>query len=159
MEAVILCGLQGAGKSTLCREHYWDTHVRINYDMLRTRHREWLLLMACLEAKQSLVIDATNPTAQDRARYIPACKAAGFRVIGIEFRVDLATAIARNAGRSGRARVPEVALRATAKKLQPLDYAEGFDEIRVIDVAVPHDTPDTQVGGRGYSNDDPNAKN
>lgn len=135
MEAVILCGIQGAGKSTLCRDHYWDTHVRINYDMLRTRHREWLLVMACLEARQALVIDATNPTAKDRARYIHPCKGAGFRIVGIELRVGLTTAIARNASRQGRACVPEVAIRATARRFEPLTYAEGFDEIQIIDIS------------------------
>lgn len=129
MEAVILSGLQAAGKSTLCRERYWDTHVRINYDMLRTRNREWLLLSACIEARQPVVIDATNPTAEDRARYILPCKCAAFRIIGVEFHVDVETAIARNARRIGRARVPEVAIRATAGKMQPLNEAEGFDEI------------------------------
>lgn len=129
MEAVILCGIQAAGKSTLCRERYWDTHIRINYDMLRTRHREWLLLSACIDARQPVVIDATNPSAEDRARYILPCKRAAYRIIGIEFRVDIETAVARNSRRLGKARVPEIAIWATARKLEPLTQAEGFDEI------------------------------
>jgi predicted kinase len=68
MEAIILAGIQGAGKSTFSRDRYWDTHIRINYDMLRTRHREKLLIEACLEAKQSFVVDATNPLMADRER-------------------------------------------------------------------------------------------
>jgi predicted kinase len=28
MEAVILCGIQGTGKSTFCRERFFDTHRR-----------------------------------------------------------------------------------------------------------------------------------
>lgn len=128
-QAVILCGLQGAGKSSFCREHYWDSHIRINYDMLRTRHREALLLTACLEARQSLVVDATNPTAADRARYIEPCRRAGFRVVGVEFRIDTELACLRNAARSGRARVPDKAIFATAAKLEPLAFSEGFDEI------------------------------
>jgi predicted kinase len=129
MEAIILCGLQGAGKSTFCRERYWDSHVRINYDMLRTRHRESILLSACIAARQPLVVDATNPTAEDRARYIVPCKQAAFRIIGIEFRVSTEFAIARNARREGRARVPEKAIWATAGKFIPLSLAEGSDEI------------------------------
>jgi predicted kinase len=72
MEAIILSGIQGAGKSTLCRERYWDSHIRISYEMLRTRHREKVLLEACLFAKQSFVVDATNPTPADRARSLRA---------------------------------------------------------------------------------------
>ena len=43
MEAVILIGIQGSGKSTFYRERFFDTHVRINLDMLKTRQREKLL--------------------------------------------------------------------------------------------------------------------
>jgi predicted kinase len=136
MEAIILSGLQGAGKSTFCRQRYWDSHVRINYDMLRTRHRESILLTACITARQPLVVDATNPTAEDRARYIAPCKQAAFRIIGIEFRVSTALAIARNAQRTGRARVPEKAIWATAAKFTPLSFAEGFDEIWLATAAA-----------------------
>jgi len=41
MEAVIFVGLQAAGKSTFYRERFFDTHVRINLDMLRTRRSVW----------------------------------------------------------------------------------------------------------------------
>lgn len=129
MEAIILCGPQGAGKSTFCRERYWDSHVRINYDMLRTRRREAILLAACIEARQPFVVDATNPAALDRARYLLPAASAGFRLVGIEFRVATETALVRNAGRMGRARVPDKAVWATARKMESLSFAEGFDEI------------------------------
>jgi predicted kinase len=69
MEAIILMGLQGAGKSTFYQTYFFNTHIRINLDMLKTRHREKTLLQACLEAKQSFVIDNTNPKFEDRSRY------------------------------------------------------------------------------------------
>ncbi len=53
--------------------------------MLRTRHREQFLVKACLGAKQSFVVDNTNVTRADRARYIPLARAAEFRVIGYYF--------------------------------------------------------------------------
>jgi len=134
MEAVILTGIQGAGKSTFCRERYWDSHIRLNYDMLRTRHREHLLLKACIEAKQSFAVDATNPTAKDRARYIGPAKAARFRVVGIEFRISLEEALQRNNQRQGKERIPDKGINATAKRLEPLDFDEGFDEIWIAHV-------------------------
>ncbi len=144
MEAIILCGPQGAGKSTFCHERYWNSHVRINYDMLRTRRRESILLAACIEARQPFVIDATNPTAADRARYLQPAAQAGFRLVGIEFRIAIATALARNAQRTGRARVPEKAIWATAKKMEPLAFAEGFDEIWLANTG-PHEIVLTQA--------------
>jgi predicted kinase len=49
MEAVIFCGIQGAGKNTFFKEHFFRTHVRISPDLLRTRHREKVFLNACLD--------------------------------------------------------------------------------------------------------------
>jgi predicted kinase len=136
MEALILSGIQGAGKSTFCRERYWDSHIRISYEMLRTRHREKVLLEACLFAKQSFVVDSTNPTPADRARYLAPAKAAGFRVIGIEFHIGLDLALARNAIRLGKRRIPDKAIRAILKKMVPLNRDEGFEEILIAEVTA-----------------------
>ncbi len=79
MEAVIFIGIQASGKSSFFRERFFDTHVRINLDMLRTRRREALLVAACLEAGQSFVVDNTNTQPSDRARHVGPARAAGFR--------------------------------------------------------------------------------
>jgi predicted kinase len=70
METVLLIGIQGAGKSTFYLQRFFHTHVRLSLDLLRTRHRERTLLEACLGAGQPLVVDNTNVTAAERARYI-----------------------------------------------------------------------------------------
>ncbi|HWE94100.1 MAG TPA: hypothetical protein VG269_09070 [Tepidisphaeraceae bacterium] len=49
MEAVIFCGVQGSGKSTFFRERFFDTHLRLNLDMLRTRHRGTLFAFRVAE--------------------------------------------------------------------------------------------------------------
>ena len=85
MEAVIFVGLQGAGKSTFYRERFFDTHLRLSLDMLKTRHRERLLLRTCVESRLPFVVDNTNPTRAERRVYIQAAKEAGFRVIGYYF--------------------------------------------------------------------------
>jgi predicted kinase len=132
MEAVIFTGIQASGKSTFYRERFYDTHVRINLDMLRTRNREAILVQACLRAKQRFVVDNTNPSRLDRARYIAPAKAAGFRVISYYFEVDLPGSIARNAGREGKARIPVFGIHGTRRKLEPPESDEGFDEIHVV---------------------------
>ena len=86
MEAVVFIGIQGAGKSTFYKRRFVDTHIRINLDMLKTRHREELLVKACLEAKQPFVVDKTNASIEERARYIQAAKASYFRLVGYYFR-------------------------------------------------------------------------
>jgi predicted kinase len=129
MEAVVLCGLQATGKSTFCKERFYGTHVRLNLDMLRTRHREGILLHACIEAKQPFVIDNTNPTRAERALYIAAAKAAGFRIVGYNFESKIGDALQRNAERIGDRRVREAGIRATAARLELPAMIEGFDSM------------------------------
>jgi predicted kinase len=132
VEAHIFCGVQATGKSSFFRERFFDTHVRINLDMLRTRHREETLLAACLAAKQPFVVDNTNPTRADRARYIVPARAAGMRVIGWYFASSIAEALARNAARSGAQRIPDAGIRGTHARLELPRWDEGFDELHYV---------------------------
>ena len=131
-EAVIFIGIQAAGKSTFYASRFQRTHVRINLDMLRTRTREGILLKACLDAGQSFVIDNTNPTRADRARYLAPAKEYGFRTVGCYFRSSVSDSIHRNAGRRDGERVPDVAIRGTHARLELPAYSEGFDELLYV---------------------------
>ena len=126
MEAVIFVGIQATGKSTFFKSRFADTHIRLNLDMLKTRHREKILLNAMLESKQSFVVDNTNPTKKDRARFIGPAKDAKFRVIGFYFQSRVSEALARNRERSGKSIVPDAAIRATVAKLERPSYDEGY---------------------------------
>nr|WP_137939296.1 AAA family ATPase [Chitinivorax sp. B] len=132
MEAVILIGLQATGKSTFVKQRLYDTHLRLNLDMLKTRHREALLLNCCIQAKQSFVVDNTNPTATDRARYIQPAKAAGFKIVGYYFSSKLEDALVRNTHRPTHQQVPDAGLRATLRKLERPSYKEGFDHLYYV---------------------------
>jgi predicted kinase len=129
MEAVVLCGVQGSGKTTLYRERFLDTHVRVSMDLLRTRAREEAFLNLCLQTQQRFVVDNTNPTAADRRRYIEPARAAGFKVIGYLVEVDAAEALARNDERVGKRRVPVGGVIGTARRLIRPTPEEGFDEL------------------------------
>jgi predicted kinase len=129
MEAIVLCGLQGAGKTTLYRDRWLETHVRISMDLLRTRAREAALLELCLGSRQPFVVDNTNPTVADRRRYVEPARAAGFRVVAYLVDASPSEALAGNAGRAGRARVPDRGVLGTAKRLIRPAPEEGFDEL------------------------------
>lgn len=103
--------------------------MRLSLDMLRTRHREDILLDACLRAKQPFVIDNTNPTRAERQKYISAAKAHRFRVICYHFETELEPALERNRLRPGKENIPEVGVRSTHKKFEIPSMDEGFDEI------------------------------
>ena len=134
MEAVIFIGVQASGKTSFYRERFFETHLRLSLDMLKTRARESVLLKACLNARQPFVIDNTNMLAAERAAYITGAKAAGFRVVGYYFRTALRAAIARNKQRADKRPIPVPGLIGTFKRLQSPAIGEGFDELFSVEL-------------------------
>lgn len=132
MEAVIFIGIQAAGKTSFYRERFFETHIRLSMDMLRTRHREQLLVRACVEAKQPFVIDNTNVRAEERACYIALARPARFRIVGYVFQAAPAEALARNELRVGKARIPEKGVLSTYKRFERPQLAEGFDQLLLV---------------------------
>ena len=118
MEAVIFCGLQAAGKTTLYRDRFAATHEHVSLDVLGSRAREASLIEACLEEGRPFVVDNTNPTVADRRRYIEAARRAGFKVIGYLVEGD---------GRSVHVGPGPAA--ATARRFVRPAPEEGFDEL------------------------------
>lgn len=129
MEMLLFTGIQASGKTTFYLQRFFDTHVRISMDLLRTRHREFLFMQACLKSRQRFVVDNTNPTRIERARYIEAARAAKFRVVGYFFEPEPALCWERNQARGGRRRVPAAGLFGTLQRLQRPQMDEGFDEL------------------------------
>ena len=130
---VIMMGVQGSGKSTFYARYLAQDFVRVNLDTLKTRNRERLLIEECLKNERSYAVDNTNPTRADRERYIPAARERGWRVIGYLMRTKVENCLARNRGREGKARVPDVAIYATSRKLEWPSYEEGFDELYLVE--------------------------
>jgi predicted kinase len=134
MEAIIFIGIQGSGKSTFYKQRFADSHVRINLDMLKTRHREQYLVHACLVAKQPFVVDNTNPTREDRRRYIEPARAAGFKVVGYYFSSEVEACQERNASRPGRQAIPLPGLLGTYGRLEEPRRDEGFDDLYSVEI-------------------------
>ena len=135
MEAVVFCGIQASGKTTYYAQHFLHTHVRISLDLLRTRHRERLFLDACLASQMRFVVDNTNPTRAERARYVGPALARGYRVIAYLFDTDTDAALARNAGRGGRRAVPASGLLGTRRRLEAPERDEGFEAVFCVPLA------------------------
>jgi predicted kinase len=132
VEALILIGLQGAGKSTFYRDRFHATHTHISLDVLKTRHRERTLLLACLEARWAFVVDNTNPARSDREAYIGPAKQAGYRVAGYYFQSRVEDCYRRNSQRSRAEQIPFIGLLGTAKRLELPRYDEGFNELHYV---------------------------
>ena len=131
-EAIIFIGIQATGKTTFYARNYLNTHLRINLDMLKTRHREKHLLECCLDHRIPFVIDNTNPTISDRARYISPALENKFKVIGYYFRSRIEEVLRRNELREGKERIPTPGILATRKKLELPAYDEMFEELYYV---------------------------
>lgn len=129
MEAIIFTGIPGSGKSSFYLDHFFATHVRISLDLLKTRARENRFLEACLQTGQKFVVDNTNPSREERTRYLKLSKPAGFSLIGYYFASPVNPCLQRNAAREPPARVPDVAILSAARRLQRPSLEEGFDQL------------------------------
>ena len=135
MQLVIFMGIQATGKSSFYLQYFYKTHIRLNLDMLRTRHREKILFEACLVSKTNCVIDNTNPTRADRQHYIPSAQVQGFQIVGYYFPSNLLDALARNVSRQGQDKIPEAGVRATYHRLEIPNFDEGFDVLHDVELA------------------------
>lgn len=135
-ELIIFVGVQAAGKTTYHHEHFAATHVHISKDLMpASRNREQRQrqeIAEALDAGRSVVVDNTNATLYDRAPLIALGRAHRARVIAYYFEAPVRMAVARNQKREGKARVPNVAIFATQKRLVPPSIEEGFDEVVVV---------------------------
>lgn len=137
LECVILIGLPGAGKSTFYRERY-PSHDHISKDTLpnagNKQARQDAALRRALAAGRPVIVDNTNVTPAERAAVIAIAREFGARVVGCYIEATTREAVARNERRSGRAKVPKVAIFTCAKRLVPPVMAEGFDELHTVRV-------------------------
>lgn len=138
LECVILIGLPGAGKTTFFRRHF-ATHTHISKDLMPNASgrdaRQRRLIEAALAAGRSVVVDNTHPTRGERAAIVAIARAHGARVVAYFVDVTTRVAVARNAGRTGREKVPNVAIFTTAKRLERPALDEGFDQLFLVEVA------------------------
>jgi predicted kinase len=138
-ELVIFVGLQASGKSTYYRAFLAETHTLVSKDLMpnvrQRQQRQEALIAAALEAGQSVAVDNTSPTLEDRAALIQIGKRFGAAITGYWFPTTTAAALKRNRQREGKARVPDVAIYATMKKLAAPTFAEGFDHIFIVQIA------------------------
>lgn len=132
MEAVLFCGIQATGKSSFYKENFFNTHVRISMDLLKTRNRESRFMDLCIDTEQKFVVDNTNPTKIDRAKYIFKIKNAQYKLIGYYFQSKIEEALVRNSEREGKQRIPDIGIRATHHKLELPSLDEGFDELYYV---------------------------
>ena len=136
MELIILVGLQASGKSYFYNSRFAATHVHISKDLMRNakdrNSKQLALIEEALKNGKSVVVDNTNPRVSDRAPLIALGRKYGAKMIAYYFDAPVKECIGRNRKREGKARVPDVAIYVTAKRLQKPESEEGFDEVFTV---------------------------
>jgi len=88
--------------------------------------------LAAVTTVRAISGDVADP--EHRAALIAEGQRQGVRVIAYFFDCPVSDCIARNRQRAGGARVPDSAIFASAKRLQPPSLDEGLDELHVVRV-------------------------
>ena len=131
-----MTGLQGCGKSTWVAAHLAGTHVVVSKDhwpnARRREARQRRVVAGLLAEGRSVVVDNTNPSAEERAPLVAAARAAGVPVRCVWVDPPFQIRAERNAARAGRAQVPPVGLYATRSRFVPPTAAEGFHRVEVV---------------------------
>ncbi|HLX57609.1 MAG TPA: ATP-binding protein [Ktedonobacteraceae bacterium] len=132
MELVIMIGLQASGKTTFARSRFGETYRYVSKDLMKNSgkaRKQRQLIEEALQQGLSVVVDNTNPTIAERKELIDLGHLYHAEITGYFFAVQLKQCLERNRAREGKARVPDVAIFATLKKLTRPSYAEGFTKL------------------------------
>lgn len=133
MELVIMIGLQASGKSTFAHSRFAAPYQYVSKDLLKNNRnparRQRQLIEEALQQGFSVVVDNTNPTIEERKELIDLGRLYGAEIIGYFFAIQVKQCLERNRAREGKARVPDIAIFATLKKLARPSYAEGFTKL------------------------------
>ncbi len=145
LEVVVLVGLPGAGKSTFYRERFSLSHALVSKDLYRPGaprkdQRQAREIDEALRSGRSVVVDNTNVSVARRALLVAAAQAHGAQAVSYLFDASVDDCRQRNAGRTGRACVPDVAILAARKEMVWPTRAEGFAEVWRV----------TLVAGQGF---------
>jgi predicted kinase len=137
MELVIMIGLQASGKTTFARSRFGETYRYVSKDLLRNNsrpaRRQRQLIEEAFQQGLSVVVDNTNPTIEERKELIDLGRLYNAEITGYFFAVQLKQCLERNHAREGKARVPDIAIFATLKRLARPSYAEGFKKLFYVD--------------------------
>lgn len=134
MQLILFVGIPGCGKSTLYKDRFFNSYLRLSLDLLNTRNKEQRFLNLALSLQQRVVIDNTNVLREERSKYITQAKEKRYEVIGYHFESILSDCLQRSEKRIGKDRIENVGVIAKFKQLQAPSFDEGFDKLYFVKI-------------------------
>lgn len=147
----VLCGIPASGKTTIGRKMAkQENAVLLSVEAIQREIYEkvphkgnqnkktyamlWKRLKAAMEARQSIVIDGINGTAEQRIRYVHRARKRHYHAVCIYCQKHCGYAIGANRMREdGISKHPDSYIRHCFHSFIPPDRSEGWDEIHVMD--------------------------
>lgn len=149
LELVVLIGVPCSGKTTLAKSYFSD-HEWVNLDTIHAmltqdgprgfnhlnrklgRSIEHTMISSWLSQNRSVVIDNTNLTQEDRAKYFPPAYEFGAEQIAIYFPPDRDGCVKRNWKRKDETGIfiPNDYIYESIDRIEHPTIDEGFTEIR-----------------------------
>ena len=127
---LIFVGIPASGKTSFYNHYYKNDYKHINLDTLKTRYQEDLAINEYLKNNNNIVIDNTNITKKERAKYINAGKENNYKIIGYYFKSSIHECIERNEKRENK--IPRTAVANKFNNLELPSIEEGFDELYYV---------------------------
>ncbi len=131
MEAIILVGIAGCGKTTFCKK-FLRYHTRVSLDDIHKHNRrvEDRLINQNLSSGNNIVIDDTNLTRSIRSRHIENIKNFDARINAVFFNFSIHRIQLQNIRRDKP--IPSHVLFHMRNQLEMPIYDEGFDYIQTL---------------------------
>lgn len=129
---IIFTGIPASGKSSLYKELFFNSHIRISMDLLNTRNKEDKLLQYCFDTQSKMVIDNTNVSKENRKKYIQLAIRNKYSILSYYFESDIRDCLERNKNRKDS--INEIGIKAKYKELELPSLEEGFDQILKVKI-------------------------
>lgn len=129
---IIFTGIPASGKSSLYKELFFNSHIRISMDLLNTRNKEDKLLQYCFDTQSKMVIDNTNVSKENRKKYIQLAIRNKYSILSYYFESDIRDCLERNKNRKDS--INETGIKAKYKELELPSLEEGFDQILKVKI-------------------------
>jgi bifunctional polynucleotide phosphatase/kinase len=134
-EMIIMVGYPGSGKSHLTKlisDKSVYNHISISRDMLGTIDKCIKRATDLCSVGSSIIIDNTNPSVDDRKKFINIAKKFNYKCRCIHVLTDMETSKHNNYNRryiTGKNLIPKIVYNIFKKNFVAPSKAEGFDEI------------------------------